>query len=257
MFILVNVPLIPLRASADERSEMVSQLLFGQQIEILESTNNWWFVRNLIDDYTGWIGNKTLPLKNATEKPIDTSHFTPTKTVLMTCFKTSSVEKILLPAGSMLPKINKEQFQLYNEIYQIATSDFSTAVQNNAMMVIEYAIQFINAPYLWGGKSVMGIDCSGLVQIVFSMLSVFLPRDASMQVEHGEVVDFLSEARPADLAFFENEEGKIIHVGILVNSHQIIHASGCVKKEIIDSQGIISSQTGEYSHRLRVIKRLL
>jgi cell wall-associated NlpC family hydrolase len=86
---------------------------------------------------------------------------------------------------------------------------------------------------------------------------MYLERDASMQVEHGEVVDFLSEARPADLAFFENEEGKIIHVGVLVNSHQIIHASGCVKKEIIDSQGIISSQTGEYSHRLRVIKRLL
>lgn len=257
MFTIVNIPLIPLRAEASEESAMVSQLLFGQQIEILETTEKWYFIKNLSDNYEGWISKRTVNAKRFTEKAVDTSKFKAAKTPLVVCFMTSSVEKIILPGGSMLPPITREQFELGGEIYQIAQLEPVYTKNDNRQLAVELALQYTNAPYLWGGKSILGIDCSGLVQVVYSMLGIFLPRDASQQVEHGEPVDFLSEVQPGDLAFFANEEGNIIHVGILVNSHQIIHASGNVKKEIIDSQGIISSQTGEYSHNLRVIKRVI
>lgn len=257
MFTIITLPLIPLRAEADERSEMVSQLLFGQQVEILETVEGWYQVKNLTDNCSGWIGKKTLSPRYFTSDPPDTSAFRAARTPLVVCFRTSSVEKITLPGGSMLPPVNREQFELQDEIYQLAQFEPVFTKNNNGQLVVELANQYVNAPYLWGGKSIFGIDSSGLVQIVFSMIDVSLPRDASQQVEFGTVVDFLSEVQAGDVAFFENEEGNIVSTGILINSHQIIHSSGNVKIEIIDSQGIISSQTGEYTHKLRVIKRIL
>ncbi len=257
MFTIINNPLIPIRAEADERSEMISQLLFGQQIEILETVENWYYIKNLADNYEGWIAKRTVNRRHFTEKAVDTSKFKAAKTPMVICFMTSSVDKVILPGGSMLPPIAREQFELGGELYQIAQLEPVYTKNNDGQLVVELAQQYTNAPYLWGGKSILGMDCSGLVQVVYSMLGIYLPRDASQQVDHGEVVDFLSETQPGDLAFFANEEGSIIHVGILINSHQIIHASGNVKKEIIDSQGIISSHTGEYSHHLRVIKRII
>lgn len=257
MYTIITLPLIPLRASAEDSSEMISQLLFGEQIEIIEIIDKWLYVRNISDDYQGWIANKTVNKKYFSEKPVDTSSFAPAKPAFLVCFKTSSVEKIILPGGSLLPPIVNDQFELLGEIYQLAQFEPVYSKMDVGSLAVELATQYFNAPYLWGGKSILGIDCSGFVQVIFSMVGQKLPRDAYQQVELGTVVDFLSEAKTGDLAFFENEEGKIIHVGMLVNTHQIIHASGYVKKEIIDSQGIISSQTGEYTHKLRVIKRIL
>jgi cell wall-associated NlpC family hydrolase len=123
--------------------------------------------------------------------------------------------------------------------------------------ILSTAYLFLNAPYLWGGKSPFGIDCSGFTQITYKINGYKLPRDANQQVELGEPLSFVEEAEAGDLAFFDNEEGKIVHVGILLDNQQIIHASGCVKIDKFDHYGIFSSDTKKYSHTLRVIKRIL
>lgn len=257
MFTVITLPLIPIYAEPDDCSELTSQLLFGQQVEILETNERWHKIKNLADNFEGWIGKKTVFKKNFTEEPTDNSHFKPVKTAFVVCFKTSSVEKIIIPGGSLLPHIENDQFELLGEIYQLAQFKPIYSKKDARSFVIELAQQYFNSPYLWGGKSVLGMDCSGLTQVVFSMVGINLPRNSFQQVEMGATVDFLSEAKTGDLAFFENDEGNIIHVGILANSRQIIHASGFVKLDTIDAQGIISTQTGEYTHKLRVIKRLL
>jgi cell wall-associated NlpC family hydrolase len=123
--------------------------------------------------------------------------------------------------------------------------------------ILQLTFKFLNTPYLWGGRSVFGIDCSGFTQMIFKFLGVSLLRDAYLQAGQGEPVGFLEETRTGDLAFFDNEEGRITHVGILLNSHEIIHSSGKVRIDKIDNMGILQSETFQRTHHLRVIKRLL
>ena len=257
MFTIINTPLVALYAEPEAGSTTLSQLLFGEQIEIIEKQDEWLFVKNLQDESSGWIHRFAINPRLFVDKKADTSQFAINKSPAMICFKTSSVEKITLPGGSLIPPVNNDKFELLGEIYQIAQYLPGASKAKNGALVVELAQEYINAPYLQGGKTLFGIDSDGLVQLSYAMMGISLPRFAAEQVEAGEVVDFLTEVEAGDLAFFENEEGEIIHCGILINSHQIIHASGYVKKEIVDAQGIISSATGEYSHKLRVIKRVI
>ncbi len=255
---IITLPLVPLRESNSERSEMTSQLLFGELVEIIEERESWFFVCNLADNYSGWIDSKMIKKLETEELSVlqNSPVFRITIPVSV-CKKTTSDATMFLPGGSILYGIVDNELIIADENYIVEKSDIFVSKEVDGNQIIRLAIQYLNAPYLWGGKSILGLDCSGLTQLVFSISGIQLKRDASQQVEEGEVIDFLSEAQAGDLAFFENKEGKIIHVGILLNSQQIIHASGSVKIDNIDSQGIISSHTGEYSHKLRVIKRII
>lgn len=251
-------PLVPMRAGDSERSEMVSQLLYGELLLVAECREKWLLVENFNDNYRGWVDRKMIQLMSDKDFEIFTSsQFDVLYYPINKCMIMDSGESVYLPAGSRLYQIgnnNKSNFFpkiTYNPIYNIVINYIS------GEKIIDLAKQFLNAPYLWGGKSIMGIDCSGLVQVVFSMLNLQLPRDANEQALKGEAVSFLEEAQTGDLAFFANEAGNIIHVGILLGNNQIIHASGWVKIENIDANGIISNDTGQYSHQLRLIKRLI
>ena len=254
---IIYLPLVPLRASNDECSEMTSQLLFGECVEILETCEKWLYVCNLSDDYRGWVDRKMicpLSLEAFQMLQINASEFKAC-VPLSQCWKKSSNEKMLLPASAVL-WLNEKKQCVFGK-YDYNPAEIFVKTTQPGKQVIYYACQFLNTPYLWGGKSVLGIDCSGLVQVVFNIIGIQLPRDASQQIETGTTVTSLQQAKAGDLAFFSNEKGRVIHVGILINKKQIIHASGWVKIEQINANGIISNTKNDYSHRLFAIKRIL
>ena len=239
-----TISVIPMRIEPSEQSEMCSEILFGEEIEIIEQLDKWSKIRSKRDNYEGFISNNMLPRQKINFQE---------SCIISTPIAYATVQgetPIILPAGSVVPE---EGITFNNKLYKIKDEDYQ---KRNFCEIEKVALQFLNAPYLWGGKTIFGIDCSGFVQTVFFICGRQLPRDASQQVALGTTVDFLTEAKTGDLAFFENENGKIVHVGILLNNHQIIHASGQVKISQIDNYGILSDSQNGYSHKLRIIKRM-
>lgn len=252
-----NLSIVPVREAASDKSEILTQLLFGDCFEILELTEKWVRIKNCFDEYEGWIDCKQyIPIKNCLLPLADKASIlglSPFHEVI----KLSTNEKLHLLTGSSIPEMHGKKFFLGIEEYQLNSTDVINPAATNTGSVIDYAKFFLQAPYLWGGKSLFGIDCSGLTQIVFKMLGKPLKRDAFQQAEQGKVVNFLQEAKAGDLAFFDNEEGRVIHVGIMLDDQHIIHASGRVKIDPIDGQGIYSLDLKRHTHKLRIIKRVL
>lgn len=252
-----NVAVAPLRFDPFDKSEMVSQLLFGDNVEVLEKTEKWWLVQNAYDGYRGWVDFKQLTEITFDDfDALQSNNFVAPTQINNQLFDEDG-SLYHLSVGSNLPfyangfcQIGHKRFEVCFEPHQIKTT-------NLRLQIIATAKFFQNAPYLWGGRHVLGIDCSGFTQIVFKMMGIKLKRDASQQVEQGAIVDFLAEVQPGDVAFFDNEEGKIIHVGIMLNPQEIIHASGKVRIDKIDDQGIFNAELGRYTHKLRIIKRFI
>lgn len=254
-FGIINQSIAALRREPSESSEMVSQLLFGERFTIIENYNGWLRIISNFDSYEGWLDSKLTEL-TPDDQLIGFDNLMVPNT-LFSAKKIGSQYPIRLCPGSSIYDYKNGSFSVNGSSYTCINSPFTDTTDNLGDEVIRLAKVFVNSPYLWGGRSPYGIDCSGLVQVVYKILGVSLPRDAGQQVKIGETVDFINMVQTGDLAFFDNQEDFITHVGILLNSGKIIHSSGFVKIENIDHQGIFNAETQKYSHKLRVIKRIL
>lgn len=243
-----NVSLAPLRAENSDRSEMISQLLFGEFIEILEVRDNWSFIKCIYDDYEAWVDNKQYNFV----KNVEEANFL-SFNIFHACQK--GADSFPLVLGSRLPRFDGINFKIDKTKY-IFSGKALDATSNPLTNLKKVALKYLNAPYLWGGRSPFGIDCSGYTQMVYSFFNQKLPRDAYMQASLGETINFSGEARLGDLAFFGKEE-RITHVGICLGKQEIIHASGKVRIDSIDHIGIFNKEEKKYTHFLKTIKRIL
>ncbi len=249
--------LIPVRKTDSEKDEMITQILFGEVFEILSIKDNWSYIKTICDNYEGWIDNSMFTkISKDTAQEIINSNSVVTDKLFTIATNTSSQNKIIIPAGSTLPLFNKtnNSFKLLNQEYKITSKSSNI---NDTDYILKTALQFVNAPYLWGGKSPFGIDCSGFTQIIYKILNYNIPRDAKEQVNLGKEISFFDKVKIGDLAFFDNNEQEITHVGIILSDKKIIHSSGYVRVDKIDHQGIYNTETNKYTHKLRIIKRIL
>ncbi len=249
--------MIPVRFQPSERSEQITQLLFGEMYEVLDELDEWLLIRTIHDGYEGWISNKTsYTVDNSFfDKCNDAPLYLTTEICSQATEKKTSVP-VHLVMGSVLPCFQKDSFLIGDSEFEYHGSALKIPSVPDLSQVTRFASAYLNVPYLWGGRSCFGIDCSGFSQMVFRFCGINLPRDASQQVTMGETIDFIAEARSGDLAFFNNEAGTISHVGILLGDNKIIHASGFVRIDTIDHFGIFNHQSGRYSHILRTIRRI-
>lgn len=233
---ICNISVAPLRAEPSHQSEMVSQILFGESVDFLETNGSFSKIRMHFDQYEGWVDTKQI-------SEIPEADLENRKTKLITepfRFYDSGIGKILISAGSEIP------FEHEIEVFPATREGIAETVK-----------MFLNVPYLWSGRSFFGIDCSGFTQLVFKVHGIQLRRDAYQQAEVGSVLDFVEESEPGDLAFFENQEGKISHVGIMLEDQKIIHAYGKVRIDLLDSTGIFNKDLAKHTHKLRFVKRIL
>lgn len=256
MFGICHLSAVPCRREPSDKSEMVSQLLFGDAFEVTEQKENWHRVRTSFDHYEGWIDRKQYqPVSTADYHSLQ--HPAPVTTELFQ-FITEEESQITFPlaAGSSLPFLENGRVRIGRKqyLFEGRSRAFSPPAERNEL--VETAMMYLNTPYLWGGKTPFGIDCSGFTQMVFKANGIPLRRDAYQQAENGTPYSFVEEALPGDLAFFDNEEGRIIHVGIIIGDGRIIHASGRVRIDPFDHYGIFSQERGGYTHNLRVIKSM-
>jgi cell wall-associated NlpC family hydrolase len=236
----IAVAVAPLRREPSDRSEMVSQGLFGEQLDVLEKQEKWSMIRMQSDGYEGWVDNKQVELDPSVDDSVMVN--IPLMRILH-----AGNEHGWVTAGAVVSA------QSIAAQEQMSWSGSREDVEKCARL-------FLNAPYLWGGRTVMGIDCSGFTQLVMRLNGVSIPRDAYQQAEMGATISFIEETQIGDLAFFDNAEGRIIHVGIVMRNSEdqveIIHASGKVRVDVLDHQGIFNRDSGSYTHKLRIIKRM-
>jgi hypothetical protein len=247
---------------------MVTQVLFGELYRVVEKADEWLLIQLVYDNYEGWIHelqsqaieeSEFLRLADA-ETPV-------TMDLVQLISREPSRTMIPIVMGSSLPGLTDQQIQINQDLFifdglvsgpcEIETAIIPEKMLRLRQQICDDAMLYLNAPYLWGGRTPFGIDCSGFVQMVYKLKKIKLLRDANQQVTQGEVISLLDEAEPGDLVFFDDDEGKITHVGLLLDRTRLIHCSGKVRIDAIDHQGIYNHDIQQYTHRLRLIRRIL
>lgn len=244
------VSVAPIRAEKRDGSEQVSQLLFGEPVNVISIESPWCKIVTYFDNYEGYVDEKHLRFltKKEINRWLDGIHFSPefSKAILTPWGKQQ------LHIGSFVPWGLPTSFSIGNDHFEI--NEETNPLRYNSPA--EIAESLLNVPYQWGGKTSCGIDCSGLIQLIFRLFEINLPRDAYQQAEFGNEVEF-ADRQNGDVAFFENKEGKITHVGILDSKNSIIHASGRVRRDTFSEEGILNSESKSKTHQLSFIKRMI
>ncbi|GAA4773162.1 MULTISPECIES: C40 family peptidase [Flavobacterium] len=253
MFGICNLANIPLRFEPSDRSELVSQVLFGEHFQILEQNQKWSKIKLAYDDYEGWIDNKQF--KTISEEQYD---LLSKDSIILNADLieyVTSPDNLLMPIslGASLSFLNYDTINTEKFSFEGMKTSGVKPKEN----ILDSAFMYLNAPYLWGGKTPFGIDCSGFTQMVYKLNGYKLLRDASQQATQGSALSFIEESEPGDLAFFDNDEGNIVHVGIIMENNYIIHASGKVRIDRLDHLGIYNAETNRHTHKLRVIKKVI
>jgi len=245
---ICNLSLVPLRDDPADTSELVSQVIYGDFFKVLEQRKQWSKIRLAFDKYEGWVDNKQYVEISEDQYNALNKETPKLSTDLVEFIEDDNNQLFPITIGSSLNGLS-----LLNHKYD----GDSINEKNTKSNIIQTAFTFLNAPYLWGGKTPFGIDCSGFTQMVYKLNGYKLLRDASQQATQGEALSFIEESEPGDLAFFDNSEGEIIHVGIIMKDNYIIHAHGKVRIDRLDHSGIYNVDKNTHTHKLRVIKKVI
>ncbi len=243
-----------LREEASYKSQMVSQLLFGDIFEVLDKKEEWLLIKMKFDEYTGWIASNQVKLiskESYNDFVYQAVMISGDLIQIMTNETTGN--SFPISAGCSMYGNDHENLTILGEKYRYNGN--LCLINKKPSDAANYALLFLNSPYMWGGRSAFGIDCSALVQLAYKMTGCIIPRDSSLQAHQGSSVHLINEVQTGDLCFFDDEEGNINHVGMIIDEHHIIHAHGKVRTDLIDHNGIFSKELKKYTHKLRLIKR--
>ncbi len=247
---------VAVREAPSMKSQMTNQLLFGELVTINDTTNDWFLVETVDDGFTGWVQNNQL-------KELSKADFNTLKEAkpyyLQTLSAQIKVNKAIIPVfrGARFNGWNQGVFNVAGEKYYYKKAVHGVPENAGTREILKVAGYYLNVPFLQGGRTPLGIDSAGLVQMAFKMNGINLPRHADQQVDKGEQILFVEASAPGDLAFFESDDGTISHVGIILKGNKILHSSGKVRIDTLDHQGIFNTEAGKYTHRLRVVKRII
>jgi hypothetical protein len=246
---ICHLSIVPMRANPEDVSELVSQLLYGEVFKIIDQRKKWVKIRCSADDYAGWIDRKQF-------KPLSTEQYSETLTRTRV-YSGDLVDFVSTPTGALKSIVVGSSIYNCDLLGDTFEGQSRQADLKSPELIIEQALMYLGTPYLWGGKTPFGIDCSGLTQMVYRLSGKSIPRDAKDQALLGDALSFIEESSPGDLAFFDNAEGKITHVGLIMKDNYILHAHGEVRIDRLDQTGIFNTDKNTHTHKLRVIKKIL
>lgn len=255
-FAICTVSVAPLRKKPFHEEEMVNQLLFGELVRIVDRKNKHWYkITAEWDGYEGWIDSKQI--FKISEKDFKRNIEHQAYTLELVHSVMSAAASIPICIGSTLPRFDGISCKMpLSKMTYTGQVIFADELELDAGKLVKLGLKYMHAPYMWGGRSPFGIDGSGLIQMIFKLAGIRVPRDVKDQIQLGEIVDFPAHAQVGDIAFFDDSKGNIIHVGMITEDQKIIHAFGKVRIDYFDHQGIYNEGLGKYTHKLRIIKRI-